>query len=367
MIDGVAATGPLASALYGTIYQVGWIIHAAFVAYVVGGTAYVAGTAVAGTDSQTSSIGGISPRAILVDWLPAMLSGAITAGIVPLLFVQILYRDDFYTANLLLFHRWMAIVPALIIGFYALYLLRRQDFPTWKRPLRIAISFVPLVTVLFTGYTWIENHLLSLRSAQTWVTFYGEQRTFYFEPLLPLRAVFFLSAFAPVMLAILGLQVDYHSRRGRVDVTELRSALARTALWSLAAAATIAVAFVSAVRAVILPERLETGTLLMAAAVLMQAWGWIRIGKRSTILGLGRFALVLTSAGGLLLLSVISLLREELRAQTLGVARLAVHATQQAAAFERGGLSVFLFFTVLNTVLIASCFVMVRRSAMRRR
>ena len=49
----------------------------------------------------------------LRDWLPFVLSAAITAGIAPLLFVQILYQRAFYTANLLLFNR--------------------KFFPSWER------------------------------------------------------------------------------------------------------------------------------------------------------------------------------------------------------------------------------------------
>ncbi len=50
-----------------------------------------------------------------------MLGLAITFGVGPLLFVQMLDGPAFYTANLLLSHRFMALLPALIVGFYLLY------------------------------------------------------------------------------------------------------------------------------------------------------------------------------------------------------------------------------------------------------
>jgi len=41
---------------------------------------------------------------VVRDWLPAILGLAITTGIAPLLFLQVLYKRHFYTANLLLFN-----------------------------------------------------------------------------------------------------------------------------------------------------------------------------------------------------------------------------------------------------------------------
>ena len=61
---------------------------------------------------------------VVRDWLPAVLGLAITTGIAPLLFVQILYKRQFYTANLLLFNRFMLLLPALIVAYYMLYLVK---------------------------------------------------------------------------------------------------------------------------------------------------------------------------------------------------------------------------------------------------
>ena len=55
-----------------------------------------------------------------------MLGLAITAGVAPLLFLQVLYRRQFYTANLLLFNRFMLLLPALIVAYYMLYLIKSQ-------------------------------------------------------------------------------------------------------------------------------------------------------------------------------------------------------------------------------------------------
>src|SRR4029079_14901328 len=90
------------------LYVATLALHAAFIGYVVAGTAY----ALLRDDALARTVR---------DRLPFMLGCGITAGVAPLLFVQLLHQHRFYTANLLLGPRWLAVVPALILGFYALY------------------------------------------------------------------------------------------------------------------------------------------------------------------------------------------------------------------------------------------------------
>jgi hypothetical protein len=155
---------PFPTAFYLTLYVLTLVIHVIFMNYVLAGAGYLAAI---GVGRWWGRLGGSEPSAdvvfdILRDWMPFMLGAAITAGVAPLLFVQILYKENFYTANLLLFHRWMAILPVLIVGFYLLYVLKgtwigRQA--SWLAPL---VGVGALACFVFTGYTWTENHLLSL-------------------------------------------------------------------------------------------------------------------------------------------------------------------------------------------------------------
>ena len=102
-------------------------LHAVFVSYVFAGAGYALIAAVRKPDDALA--------ARVRDWLPFMLGAGITAGVAPLLFVQLLYQRRFYTANLLMGPRWGAVVPALIIGFYCCCISRRRRT---KRRWRIA-------------------------------------------------------------------------------------------------------------------------------------------------------------------------------------------------------------------------------------
>ncbi|MDR1479947.1 MAG: hypothetical protein LBJ00_13515 [Planctomycetaceae bacterium] len=54
--------------------------------------------------------------------LPIMLAIGINFGIVPLLFTQTIFYKPFYTATILMAWHWFAVIPILIVGYYAVYL-----------------------------------------------------------------------------------------------------------------------------------------------------------------------------------------------------------------------------------------------------
>ncbi|MHC4984918.1 MAG: hypothetical protein ACYTFO_02055 [Planctomycetota bacterium] len=55
-------------------------------------------------------------------FLPFSLTTAMTLGIAPLLFVQVLYGQFFYTSNILIGYVWLGLLVLLIATFYLLYL-----------------------------------------------------------------------------------------------------------------------------------------------------------------------------------------------------------------------------------------------------
>ena len=89
--------------LWLVLYLVTWALHAVFVGYVLVGSAYALVQVLRRAEDP------IAERAR--DLLPFMLGCGITAGVAPLLFLQLLYQERFYTANLLLGPRWGAVVP----------------------------------------------------------------------------------------------------------------------------------------------------------------------------------------------------------------------------------------------------------------
>lgn len=194
---------PPVTAAYVVLYGVTLLLHVVFMAYVLGGSIMLG---VAGLRRMLGRVGPPSDwsavTTVLKDWMPFALSAAITAGIAPLLFVQILYQQAFYTANLLSFHRWMAIVPVLILAFYLLYLLKAHRIEG-KLVLQSLTAMAAMACILFVAWSWVENHLLSL-NRQAWPVQYLAGAMIYTDPkILPRLAFYIASAFpaASVLLA----------------------------------------------------------------------------------------------------------------------------------------------------------------------
>ena len=115
---------PWPTAMYLTLFVVTAAIYMVFMNYVLAGAiVLLIGYLAPGARRRVEGGPGGPARSglglimkVVRDWLPAILGLAITTGIAPLLFLQILYKRQFYTANLLLFNRFMLLLPALIVG-----------------------------------------------------------------------------------------------------------------------------------------------------------------------------------------------------------------------------------------------------------
>jgi hypothetical protein len=176
-----------AQGLWLALYIVTLALHAVFVGYVLVGTAYALVRAIRKQDDTIAEQ--------IRDRLPFMLGCGITAGVAPLLFIQLLYQRHFYSSNLVMGPRWGAVVPALIAGFYALYLAKAST--KWRRP---ALA-VGTVCFLFVAWSWTEMHLL-MQDEPAWKTMYAAGSRLYGDagvvPRLALWLGVFTTAFATV-------------------------------------------------------------------------------------------------------------------------------------------------------------------------
>lgn len=170
-------------------------LHAVFVGYVFAGTAFV----LLRKDDPIA--------ATVTDRLAFMLGCGITAGVAPLLFLQLLHQKRFYTANLLLGPRWMAVVPALVVGFYALYLIKAPKLARFSR----AALATALVCFTFVAYSWSELHELMLADP-AWQAFYAAgDRVYVTGTTLP-RLVVFGGAMTTIFATVAAWSTDADGR-----------------------------------------------------------------------------------------------------------------------------------------------------------
>jgi hypothetical protein len=337
-----AATGA-----YLSLYVLTLALHVVLMNYVIAGSAVVA----LATLRRRSA--GPSPIADTVrDWLPFSLGAAITAGVAPLLFVQVLYERQFYSANLLLSHRWMAILPVLIAGFYLVYLQKTgwiRQRPAW---LRVAVAAGAFACFAFTGYSWTENHLLSIHE-RDWSRFYASGALLYYRPELIPRLLFAFAAAFPTLSAVVGWQL-----RRRADAPTTRR-LALLAALGLFAAAGAGVLYGETLEA---PTRAQVRSplafpylVLAMAGAAAQLAAWV-VQWRSQRLRAGWLGVA--SAGAFLSIVGIAVVREALR---LGSLDLAALSAEHARAADAGGAMVFAVALGLNFLLIAYTVFLARR------
>jgi hypothetical protein len=101
--------------------------------------------------------------------LPLGFSYLVTFGIPPLLFVQVIYGQFFYSSSVLIGAFWISVIPLLIAGYGSSYWhrLTRAGHPRLQ-PLFIGISLLVLFSI---GFIYVNNLTLSMVPAR-WMTLY---------------------------------------------------------------------------------------------------------------------------------------------------------------------------------------------------
>lgn len=328
-----------ASWLYVGLFVLTLSAHLLCMFYVLAGTAYLAwrGFVILWLTPDERREGEIGD--VLRDWMPLALSATITVGVAPLLFLQIIDQHSFYTANLLLGHRFGAILPALITGFYLLYVLKTKDLAETHPRWRATLAVIAFVCFAFTGYTFAENHELALATS-TWAAFFGAERFVFAPGAWSLRFPFWLGIALAALAWIVERQLGDRSQRAAV-ARSLRRMRIGGVLLAFGAAVTLGACSGAAWRTVVLHGSglAFTGSIVLGLALQ----------------GLRRMRLA-----GLLLLVVGAVFqRERLRSVHLDWNRL---AQDHQLAAQVQGFFLFVVFLLLNALWIGWWIVRVRRA-----
>jgi len=334
---------------YFVLYFVTLILHVVFMNYVLAGTGFLAVASLVRSGREGRTYASV---AILRDWMPFALGAAITAGVAPLLFVQILYKRQFYSANLLLFHRWMIMVPVLMIGFYLLYLMKSRWFGRSASKTQAMIACGAWACFLFAGWSWTENHVLSL-DERAWPGHFAAGAMTYSSAVIAPRFLVWCAGAIPTMCTMLGWQIrGYGFAADGAGEREARR-LAVLALAGLLLCAGFGAWYFTLMgeeeHAVVSGAALRPCLLLAAAGLVGQGIGWVltlRTGRSSAV------AITLTSVALLVTFVGATAVREAIRTVHVDMEVL-VNAHVRVA--RSGGWYVFLFFLALNAAIIAWC------------
>jgi hypothetical protein len=342
---------PWPTAWYLILYLVTFALHHFFMHYVLAGSLYVGWCSLfpgAGVPRSESRL------ALLIrDWLPFVLSAAITAGVAPLLFIQIVYPKHFYTANLLLGWRWMAVVPLLIVAFYLLYLLKSKAISRWPLVVRVGVALITAGCFVFVGFCWTSNHILS-NSESSWGEIYYTGRLALPRVAILARMGIWIAASFTTMSVIAAWQLRGVWGNSHAEATRL----ATLAIGGVTIALLFAVVYglvSGGTRDAITASSGMVYTAVLGGGACLQIAGWLKIHHAGQLQG---SAIKSCTAGLVISLLGGSVLRELIRMHDIDVAML--HASHLAAS-KIGGLTLFLVFAVINGLLITFCITLVRR------
>lgn len=344
--------GPTAG--YLALYVATFALHQFFMHYVLAGSLYLGGRALFPANHEAHATGRLVQ--LIRDWLPLMLSAAITAGVAPLLFVQIVYPKHFYTANLLLSWKWMVVVPVLIVAFYLLYLQKSKWLRGSRRVLKVTVPLVTAASFVFVGFCWTANHLLG-NAEPRWPEIYESGQLGLNAIQVVVRMMVWIAGSFATLSVFVAWQIRRDESTTPVDIKHL----AYMGLGGTVVSSTAVLVYLAMIGAA--PRATLTGPLgspylmLASAGAVLQLIGWwlVRTNNRLTLV-----RLLMTTLGLVGSLLGLSVAREVLRIHDVDLAQL---FERHAESAQVGGLTVFAISLIVNGLIIAGCIYLVRTAS----
>jgi len=333
---GLPGPGWLFQALMALTLALHWL----FLGATVGGTAVIliegAGARRRG-GSPSPLVRGLAP------FLPFFLSMAMTLGIAPLLFVQVLYGHLFYISNILLGWWWLGLLGLVMVNFYLFWWAwrrtRRAEPVGWILPAVVLALFVVCVAILSSNATLMQ-------SPAAWPDFHAEgfHRLYLGAPTFGPRLLMALAGF----LAAGGLVAAGLARSGLLYGRDGQASPHARVGMNLAVPALVGSVAFGALVLVRMPESHrsaamtgpEAAFLYTAAAGLVASLGLAMVARRSASLA------PVMAAGGVLFVALLA----------LAAARDTVRRAALAEIYDPAGVPVhseWLNFAVFAVFLVA--------------
>jgi hypothetical protein len=153
---------PIPLLLSKILLVVGFFLHAIPMNIVIGGT-FLAAFFIWHGSKYSAKAG----RALIVS-LPVILSFAITQGIVPLLFLQLVYGPLFYSSSIYMAVSWISVIAVLIIAYYSIYVAKfnEEKLQGWGKNLVLFSGFLILVIAFI-----FSNNMTLMINPDSWSSF----------------------------------------------------------------------------------------------------------------------------------------------------------------------------------------------------
>ncbi len=110
---------------------------------------------------------------ILARAFPVTIAFTITLGVAPLLFVQVLYGQLFFSSSILMAWPWLAVVGLLLVGYYAAYWHAYRQVALGQAAVWVALGVAAIFLVI--AFLFVNNFSL-LQNPEVWRPLYLSDR-----------------------------------------------------------------------------------------------------------------------------------------------------------------------------------------------
>jgi len=207
-LDPAPIPGPVW--LFHLLWVVTFLVHMLFVNVVLGG-------------SVLATLAGDKRRGLQKFFVEAnswAISFAITFGIAPLLFIQVLYGRLFYTATILVAGSWLGMLGLLTVGYYLNYVAK---FRLQKdKPAGIALPLSALCFVLIAAIQVMVN-LLHLQPDR-WEGVWTQAKSALADPTFLPRFLHFLLAALAMAGALIAYVAVRQAQKGKQEPQQAENA-----------------------------------------------------------------------------------------------------------------------------------------------
>lgn len=169
---------PLPVWLMQLLLLLGFYLHALPMNVVLGGGFVASALFIFGRSDKTS-YSYRAAKALAVS-LPLFISFAVTQGIVPLLFLQLVYGPAFYTSSILMAVPWISVLAILLVSYYISYIViyrtLKGEYSTKKASIAALLLLVMSIGFAAIGYVFTNNMTLMLHP-EKWLPLYQKAAT----------------------------------------------------------------------------------------------------------------------------------------------------------------------------------------------
>jgi len=150
--------------------------------------------------------------------MPPVTAFTITLGVAPLLFLQLVYGQLFYTSSDLMAWYWLAVVFLVLLGYYGVYWFQMQHDELGPKAAWVILGTATLF--ILVAFIFTQNTMSMLHPQNFYRLFIGGKVGTILGPVTPL-GVARLAHFVVAAAALAGLGIALLSTRWRKESPEL--------------------------------------------------------------------------------------------------------------------------------------------------